>query len=136
MVTASTNNDLSHRLLIIMANRRSARLNSTNSKRTSGEVEISDREARHRARRKRREEESPRISQNESIDVTDQHDGLVVCGCCGQSIANSDDHIIVSPCRHGICTLCMIRSQITRGPMDHTCPAVSCGCLTRTDVSS
>ena len=53
------------------------------------------------------------------------HDGLM-CACCNQAIANTDDHVIVLPCQHQLCTLCMIKSQTSRGCKEHSCPVASC----------
>ena len=53
------------------------------------------------------------------------HDGLM-CAGCNQAIANTDDHVIVLPCQHQLCTLCMIKSHTSRGRKEHSCPVASC----------
>ena len=61
--------------------------------------ELTDREARLRARSAAAEERSSVPPPNESEQVAAPNDGLE-CACCNEAIANTDDHVFITPCEH------------------------------------
>ena len=95
------------------------------SKRSRNGPELTDREARLRARSAAAEEGSSGPPPNESEQVVAPHDGLK-CACCNEAIANTDDHVIIMPCEHSLCTLCTLKSHTSRGRNEHCCPVASC----------
>lgn len=107
-----------------MSGGRRSRANSSSSKRSLVDRPRSRRDERVRSRTATAEEDA-------SQETAPTHDGLV-CDCCSQMIANTDDHVIVTPCNHELCTLCMIRSHASRGRLDHCCPVASCNNRTTT----
>lgn len=69
------------------------------SKRSRNDQELTDREARLRARSAAAEERSSVPPPNESEQVAAPNDGLE-CACCNKAIANTDDHVFITPCEH------------------------------------
>lgn len=43
-------------------------------------------------------------------------------------IAETADHVIMSPCSHVLCTFCAIKSLMKRGIRPVLCPVKDCGC--------
>ncbi len=107
-----------------MSGGRRRRANGSSSKRSGDHRPRSRRDERLRSRTAAAEEGA-------SQQAAPAHDGLM-CDCCSQMIANTDDHVIVTPCNHQLCTLCMIRSHASRGRLDHCCPVASCNNRTTT----
>lgn len=107
-----------------MSGGRRSRAKGSSSKRSGAHRPRSARSERLRSRTAAAEEDASQQS-------APTHDGLM-CDCCSQMIANTDDHVIITPCNHQLCTLCMIRSHAQRGPMSHTCPVASCNNRTTT----
>ncbi|KAL3774776.1 hypothetical protein ACHAWO_012213 [Cyclotella atomus] len=48
------------------------------------------------------------------------------CHCCGVQICNTDDRVKLMPCKHLLCTLCALESQIIRRHQCQICPVDGC----------
>ncbi len=48
------------------------------------------------------------------------------CDCCGDSIPSDGDHIQNIPCHHDVCLLCVVKSNMKRGPNPACCQVEGC----------
>ena len=56
----------------------------------------------------------------------------IICQACCEIVPPTSDHVIIKPCMHTHCNLCIIKSQVERGWRPHKCPAKGCDCESET----
>jgi hypothetical protein len=70
----------------------------------------------------------------EEANNADNHpeESIILCQACCKIVPPTSDHVIIQPCMHTLCNLCIIKSQVGRGWRPHKCPAKGCDCESET----